>query len=161
MKSINAYLLALALCFSGVATADHKPGHPPPTTGGEDLSDLSCIEGQTVAFVGGVWVCADFPAGAGLTGLVRIQADFPLPDTLLESPNEDLSPTSTQQVIAYCPEGKRVVGGGYLHFYGGPTGVIRDSIPTVPPFEGWLVAGQNDLSTPWRLSAVAMCADAD
>lgn len=150
MKSINVYLLALTLCFSGVATADHKPGHPPPTTGG-DLSDLSCAEGQTVAFVGGVWVCADFPT---LTGLVRVQADYPADN------GSSLSATATQQVIASCPAGTKIVGGGYLHFYGGPTGVIGDNAPTIDS-DGWIVAGSNFDGNPWRLSAVAMCADAE
>ena len=152
MKSINAYLLALTLCFAGVATADHKPGHPPPTEGGTDLSDLSCIEGQTVAFVGGIWVCADFPAG--LTGLERVQADFP--------PDEEstLSTIATQEVFADCPDGKKVVGGGYLHFYGGPVGVIRNNAPTIDS-DGWIVDGTNFDGNPWRLSAVAMCADAE
>jgi hypothetical protein len=151
MKSINAYLLALTLSFAGVATADHKPSHPPPTEGGTDLSDLSCIEGQTVAFVGGVWVCADFPAG--LTGLERVQADF-------EANSGILSTIATQEVFADCPDGKKVVGGGYLHFYGGPTGVIRNNAPTIDS-DGWIVDGTNFDGNPWRLSAVAMCADAE
>jgi hypothetical protein len=151
MKSINAYLLALTLCFAGVATADHKPGHPPPTEGGTDLSDLSCIEGQTVAFVGGVWVCADFPAG--LTGLERVQADFP-------ANSGTLSTIATQEVFADCPDGKKVVGGGYTFFYGGPTVPIRDNFPTLD-LSSWLVAATNPASTPWRLSAVAVCADAE
>jgi hypothetical protein len=156
MKSINACLLALTLCFAGIATADHKPNHPPPTDGGTDLSDLACLEGQTVAFVGGVWVCADFPA---LTGLVRVQADYfpPSPFTL---DDDNLSSIATQEVFAECPAGTKVVGGGYIHFYGGSTGVIRDNIPTGTS-NGWLVAGTNFDGNPWRLSAVAMCADAD
>jgi hypothetical protein len=150
MKSINACLLALTLCFAGVAAADHKPGHPPPTTGGTDLSDLSCIEGQTVAFVGGVWVCADFPA---LTGLVRVQADFP-------ANSGNLSTIGTQEVIASCPAGTKIVGGGYLHFFGGSTGVIRNNAPAINS-DGWIVDGTNFDGNPWRLSAIAMCADAD
>jgi hypothetical protein len=114
------------------------------------LSDLSCIEGQTVAFVGGVWGCADFPA---LTGLVRVQADFPANDGIL-------STTATQEVFAECPPGTKIVGGGYLHFYGGPTGVIRNNAPTIDS-DGWIVDGTNFDGTSWRLSAVAMCADAD
>jgi hypothetical protein len=115
------------------------------------LSDLSCIEGQTVAFVGGVWVCADFPAG--LTGLERVQADFAANDGIL-------STIATQEVFAECPEGTKVVGGGYTFYYGGPTVPIRDNVPTLD-LSSWLVAATNPAGTSWRLSAVAMCADAD
>ncbi len=159
MQSINAYLLALTLCVSGVATADHKDNHPPPTEGGTDLSDLACTDGQTVAFVGGVWVCADFPTGAGLTGLERVQADYfpPSPFTL---DDDNLSSVATQEVDATCPTGKKVVGGGYAFFYGGPTVPLRDNFPT-SDLSSWLVAATNPDNSPWRLSAIAICADAE
>jgi len=89
----------------------------------------------------------------GLTGLVRVQADFPPNDGIL-------STIATQEVTAPCPEGTKVVGGGYLHFYGGSTGVIRNNAPTIDS-DGWIVDGTNFDGEPWRLSAVAMCADAD
>lgn len=91
--------------------------------------------------------------GGGLTGLERIQADFPPNDGLL-------STISSQEVHAVCPSGKKVVGGGYLFFYGGPTVPIRDNAPTLD-LGSWVVFGTNEANTPWRLSAIAICADAD
>jgi hypothetical protein len=93
----------------------------------------------------------DFPVSA--TGLQRIQADFP-PNT------GQLSTVATQQVSAACPSGKKVVGGGYLFFFGGPTVPIRTNAPTVT-LDAWLVSGTNPANTPWRLSAIAICTDAN
>jgi hypothetical protein len=114
---------------------------------------LNCTAGQTIVFNGTTWVCADLPTGAGLTGLERVQADFP-------ANSGNLSTIATQEVFAECPPGKKVVGGGYLHFFGGDTGTIRTNVPTIDG-DGWIVDGTNFLGNPWRLSAVAMCADAE
>jgi hypothetical protein len=114
---------------------------------------LVCLTGQTIAFDGTNWVCADFPTGAGLTGLERVQTDFPANDG-------SLSTVATQEVFAACPEGKVVVGGGYMHFYGGSTGTIRDNVPTIEN-DGWYVNGTNFDGEPWLLSAVALCADGE
>jgi hypothetical protein len=116
------------------------------------LSDLTCVAGQTVVFDGSFWACVDFPAG--ITGLQRVQADF---DEFIDENN--LSTVPTQEVAAQCPTGKKVVGGGQLFFWGGPTVPIRNSVPNLD-LSAWVVDGTNVDNTPWRLSAVAICADA-
>jgi len=52
-----------------------------------------------------------------------------------------------------------VVGGGYLHFYGGPTITPRINAPTISLTQ-WHVSGTNTDNTPWSISAIAICADA-
>ena len=87
------------------------------------------------------------PAG-GLKGLVRVQEDSPF----------DI--VATKEVWAHCPAGKQVVGGGYTFFYGGPTVVMRDNVPSID-LDAWIVGGTNTQNTAWSVSAVAMCADAN
>jgi hypothetical protein len=70
-----------------------------------------------------------------------------------------LHTTATQTAIAQCPPGKTVVGGGYLHFYGGPTVPPRTNTPTTDLTQ-WVVDGTNVANTPWSISAIAICADA-
>jgi hypothetical protein len=134
--------LAVVVCLVGLGQGSSA------VAAVKKLTDLTCTAEQTVFFDGTFWACVDF----GVTGLQRIQADFP--------PNDgQLSTIATQQVSAACPSGKKVVGGGYLFFYGGPTVPIRTNAPTVP-LNAWLVSGTNPDNTPWRLSAIAICADA-
>ncbi|HET6564363.1 MAG TPA: hypothetical protein VFG52_03025 [Xanthomonadales bacterium] len=140
-KSVVASVAVMALSIVGAGS--NAMAAPP-------VLKLICSAGQTIAFDGTNWDCADFPA---ISGLERVQVDFPANDG-------SLSTTATQEVFAACPTGKKVVGGGYLHFYGGSTGVIRNSAPTINS-DGWIVDGTNFDGTSWRLSAVAMCADAD
>ena len=108
------------------------------------LTDLTCMAGETVAFDGSDWVCVDFAPGA--TGLERIQANSPS-DTI-----------ATKQIDAECPVGKKVVGGGYLFFFGGPTVPIRTNAPLLD-LSAWRVTGTNTEGTAWSVSAVAICAD--
>ena len=117
------------------------------------LTDLTCATGQTVVFDGSFWVCLDVPAG--ITGLERVQADF---DVDIDENN--LSPIATQEVHAQCPTGKKVVGGGYLYFWGGPTVLLRTNAPSLT-LDRWIVSGTNSENTPWRVSAIAVCADAE
>ena len=44
------------------------PGSDAMAAPPQKLTDLKCAAGQTVAFDGALWACADFP---GLTGLER------------------------------------------------------------------------------------------
>lgn len=117
----------------------------------KQLTDLTCAVGQTVAFDGVDWVCADFPA-TGVTGLQRIQVN--------SAPADDF--ISTKQVVATCPAGKQVVGGGHiLSFFGGATDVpLRSSAPTLN-LQAWIVSRTNVNNTVWGLTAIAICADAD
>lgn len=85
---------------------------------------------------------------AGPLGLERIQADSPF------------NFVATKEVAAVCPEGKKVIGGGYLFFYGGPTVPIRTNVPTLD-LSAWLVSGTNFENTEWSVSAVAICAFAE
>jgi hypothetical protein len=87
------------------------------------------------------------PPGAGLSGLVRIQEDSPFDFV------------ATKQVHADCPAGKKILGGGYTFFYGGPTVPIRTNLPSVN-LDAWYVSGTNDANTDWSVSAIALCADA-
>ena len=134
----------LALCLLGLGHGNHA------WAAAKELTDLLCTEGQTPFFDGTFWACVDMPMG--VTGLQRIQADFP-------ANSGQLSTVATQQVSATCPSGKKVVGSGYLFFFGGPTVPIRTNAPTVT-LDAWMVSGTNPASTPWRLSAVAICTDA-
>ena len=84
---------------------------------------------------------------AGVTGLQRVQAN---------SPFNFVAP---KQVQADCPPGKKVVGGGYLFFFGGPTVPIRTNAPTLS-LGSWLVSGTNFDGSDWGVSAIAICADA-
>jgi hypothetical protein len=86
-------------------------------------------------------------AGAGVTGLQRVQADSPF------------NFVATKQVDADCPTGKKVVGGGYLFFFGGPTVPIRTNAPTLD-LGSWRVSGTNLDGSDWSVSAIAICADA-
>jgi hypothetical protein len=70
-----------------------------------------------------------------------------------------LHAVATQTATAQCPAGKLVVGGGYIHFYGGPTIVPRINVPTLDLTQ-WTVSGTNTDNTSWSISAVAICADA-
>lgn len=86
------------------------------------------------------------PAGtSGLSGLERVQAD------------SAFDFVATKEVFAECPEGKKVIGGGYLHFFGGPTVVPRTNAPTLD-LDAWLVDGTNFSGEEWSISAVALCA---
>jgi hypothetical protein len=82
---------------------------------------------------------------AGPLGLERVQANTPF----------DFVATKTAQ--ADCPEGKKVVGGGYLFFFGGPTVPIRDNAPTLD-LKSWIVSGTNFGGDNWSVSAIAICA---
>ncbi len=82
-----------------------------------------------------------------VTGLERVQANSPF-DTV-----------ATKTVQADCPVGKKVVGGGYTFFFGGPTVPIRINIPTLD-LGSWLVSTTNLNNTAWSVSAIAICADA-
>lgn len=90
-------------------------------------------------------------AMAEVTGLERVQANS----------DPDLDFVSTKEVQADCPDGKKVVGGGYLlSFFGGATDVpLRLSVPSTD-LRSWIVSGTNFNNTPWGLSAIAICADA-
>ena len=83
-----------------------------------------------------------------IAGLERVQADTPLDDV------------ATKTARAFCPPGKKVIGGGYLHFLGGPTIVPRVNAPTLDLSE-WRVSGTNSANTPWSITAIAICALAD
>jgi hypothetical protein len=87
------------------------------------------------------------PPGAGLTGMVRIQNDSPFDSV------------ATKEVEAVCPTGKKVVGGGYVFFFGGPTVPIRQNLPSLD-LTGWFVGGTNSDNTDWSVSAIAICVDA-
>lgn len=67
---------------------------------------------------------------------------------------------ATKQVDAICPSGKKVIGGGYLFFYGGPTVPIRTNAPLLD-LSAWRVSGTNYKNTEWSVSALAICADAE
>ncbi len=82
-----------------------------------------------------------------VTGLERVQAD---------SPSDSVA---TKTVQADCPDGKKVVGGGYLFFFGGPTVPIRINVPTLD-LRSWLVSATNLDGSDWSVSAIAICADA-
>lgn len=140
-------VLVLAGCLVGLGQGSPAGA----ATTAQNLTDLTCTAGQTTFFDGTFWACVDFPIGA--TGLQRIQADFP-PN------NGQLSTIATQEVRAACPSGKKVVGGGYLFFFGGPTVPIRTNAPTLT-LDAWVASGTNPANTPWRLSAIAICADAE
>ena len=136
----------LAVCLIALGQGSHA------TAGSKakQLTDLSCTAGQTVAFDGAEWVCADFPAGA--TGLQRIQVNS----------DSSLDAVATKEVTATCPVGKKVVGGGHLlSFFGGATNVpLRNSVPTID-LRSWTVSGTNFDNTPWGLTAIAICAEVD
>jgi len=82
----------------------------------------------------------------GLSGLVRIQEDAPFDDV------------ATKEVLAECPHGMKVIGGGYIHFLGGPTVVPRTNAPTID-LGGWVVDGTEVTGADWSISAVALCAN--
>ena len=86
--------------------------------------------------------------GQGLTGLERIQVNSPFDFV------------ATKEVLANCPVGKKVIGGGYVHFFGGPTVVMRTNAPTLD-LSGWTVSGTNLTGEDWSVSALAICADAE
>ena len=142
MNKIKIWSTALlAVCFlANVATNEAVA-----EAKAKQLTDLSCTAGQTVGFDGLDWVCVDFPDG--VTGLERIQENSPL-DTV-----------ATKQIDAVCPIGKKVVGGGHLFFFGGPTVPIRTNAPLLD-LSAWRVTGTNTGGTAWSVSAVAICADA-
>jgi hypothetical protein len=78
---------------------------------------------------------------------VRVQVDAPF-DT-----------TATKEVQADCPVGKKIVGGGYIYFFGGPTVPLRENLPSLD-LGSWFVGGTNADNTQWSVSAIAICADA-
>jgi hypothetical protein len=82
----------------------------------------------------------------GLSGLERVQENSPFDFV------------ATKQVIALCPAGKMVVGGGYLFFFGGPTVPIRTNVPVLD-LNAWLVSGTNFGGEDWGVSAIAICAE--
>jgi len=82
-----------------------------------------------------------------ISGLERVQVNAPF-DT-----------TATKEVQADCPLGKKVVGGGYTYFFGGPSVPLDNSLPTLD-LGSWLVSGTNFANTQWSVSAIAICADA-
>jgi len=90
------------------------------------------------------------PSGP-ITGLVRVQGN--------SEGAAGLHQVATQTAEAQCPPGKMVLGGGYIHFYGGPTITPRVNSPTIDKTT-WVVSGTNTENTPWSISAIAMCADA-
>jgi hypothetical protein len=91
--------------------------------------------------------CVLMLSGCSVRGLVRVQENSPK-DTV-----------STKQVDAICPSGKKVTGGGYLFFLGGPTVPIRQNMPLLD-LSGWRVSGTNFENTEWSVSAIAICVDA-
>jgi hypothetical protein len=111
------------------------------------IVNLVCAAGQTVIFDGVNWMCIDFPPGTGLSGLERVQVDSPLDFV------------ATKEVRAECPADKKVLGGGYLFLFGGPTVPIRTNIPAID-LDSWVVSGTNLNGEDWSVSAVAICADA-
>jgi hypothetical protein len=90
--------------------------------------------------------CVFILSGCSMSGLVRVQEN---------SPNNTIA---TKQVDAICPSGKKVTGGGYLFFFGGPTVPIRTNAPLLD-LSGWRVTGTNTENTEWSVSAIAICAD--
>jgi hypothetical protein len=82
-----------------------------------------------------------------ITGLVRVQADAPF------------DATATKEVHADCPSGKKVVGGGFIYFFGGPTVPLRENLPNLD-LNSWFVSGTNLAGTSWSVSAVAICVNA-
>ena len=86
-------------------------------------------------------------SGCAVSGLERVQANSPFDSV------------ATKEVDAVCPEGKKVVGGGYLFFFGGPTVPIRTNAPTLD-LSSWKVSGTNFENTDWSVSAIAICANA-
>jgi len=82
-----------------------------------------------------------------VTGLERVQANSPF------------NFAATKTVQADCPVGKKVVGGGYTFFFGGPTVPIRINLPTLD-LGSWVVSGTNFDGMNWSVSAIAICADA-
>ena len=92
--------------------------------------------------------CIIILSGCPISGLVRVQENSPK------------NSVATKQVDAICPSGKKVIGGGYLFFYGGPTVPIRTNAPLLD-LSGWRVSGTNTKNTEWSVSAIAICADAE
>ena len=85
--------------------------------------------------------------GLAVAGLVRIQQ------------NSAFDFVATKSAFASCPVGTKVLGGGYLHFFGGPTGLIRTNAPTLS-LDGWVVSGTVLTGASWSISAFALCANA-
>jgi hypothetical protein len=86
------------------------------------------------------------PSGP-ISGLERVQVNAPF-DT-----------TATKEVQADCPAGKKVLGGGYTYFFGGPAVPLDTNLPTLD-LGSWMVSGTNFANTQWSVSAIAICADA-
>jgi collagen triple helix repeat protein len=86
------------------------------------------------------------PSGP-ISGLERVQVNAPF-DT-----------TATKEVQADCPAGKKIVGGGYTYFFGGPAVPLDTNLPTLD-LGSWMVSGTNFANTQWSVSAIAICADA-
>jgi hypothetical protein len=112
----------------------------------DTLAELDCMTDQIARFDGSEWVCADH-SGFAISGLERVQENSPF-DSI-----------ATKEVTAICPSGKKVIGGGYLFFFGGPTVPIRTNAPVLD-LSGWIVSGTNFENTEWSVSAIAICADA-
>jgi hypothetical protein len=73
--------------------------------------------------------------------------------------NAPFDTTATKEVQADCPAGKRVLGGGYTYFFGGPTVPLDSNLPLLD-LNSWYVGGTNYANTQWSVSAIAICADA-
>src|SRR5262245_23604138 len=82
-----------------------------------------------------------------ISGLERVQV------------NSAFDTVATKEVHADCPAGKKIVGGGYTYFFGGPTVPLRDNLPSLD-LGSWLVSGTNFDNTQWSVSAIEICADA-
>ena len=66
-----------------------------------------------------------------------------------------------KQSVAYCPEGKRVVGGGsYVDHLDVPTLQVALTV-TGPLSEGWVATAEEmtPTSVNWRVAALALCAN--
>lgn len=111
----------------------------------DSFAELNCTTDEIAKFDGSEWVCTDNP-GPGISGLERVQE------------NSAFDSVATKEVWATCPSGKKVIGGGYLFFYGGPTVPIRTNAPTLD-LNSWIVSGTNFENTEWSVSAIAICAD--
>jgi hypothetical protein len=94
----------------------------------------------------------DGPAGApGAAGPRGPAGVVPRLTTVLAK-QENVQPGGIGQIEAVCPSGQRVISGGFI--FGGIT-IVNMAVSG----DRWQVAGQNDLSTPQNLTAIAYCAE--
>lgn len=80
-------------------------------------------------------------------------------ETVFEQGSVDAS--STEAVRADCPEGKRVLGGGFSHDPIDGMQVTRLGPAGVPPDSAWLAAARNTTDSPQRLTVHAICAEVE